>query len=72
MRRTAKRVTDHYHDVILVTNDAGLGAVRDCFITWVSSADEIFANIGSSPMSHPVSCESPGRASPYIICTKRL
>ena len=56
--------TDHYFYVVLVTNDAGLGAVRDFLIDWISSTNEIFSNVSSAPIPHPVSCESPGRAPP--------
>lgn len=56
--------TNHYFYVILVTNDAGLGAVRNFLIARISSANEIFSNVGSAPMLHPISRESPGRASP--------
>ena len=64
--------TDHYFYVILVTNDAGLGAVRDFLIARISSANEIFSNVGSAPILHPVSRESPGRAPPLVICPQLL
>lgn len=64
--------TDHYFYVILVTDDAGLGAVRDSLIAWIRSANEIFSNVSSAPILHPVSRESPGRASPLVICPQFL
>ena len=64
--------TDHYFYIILVTNDAGLGAVRNSLIIRISSANEVFSNVGSAPIFHPVSRKSPGRASPLVICPQFL
>ena len=64
--------TNHYFDVILVTNDSRSSTKRHGAIAWIGRADLILSYIGGAAVRDPVPCKSPARTSPEIVRAKIL
>ena len=70
--RMASGSTNHYLDVILMTNHSRSGAKRDGTIARIRGTDLILSYIGGAAMRDPVPCKSPAGTSPEIVRAKNL